>query len=196
MNDTCHDCGAKEGEIHQRGCDMEKCPFCGGQLISCNCRYTKLGMNYDHDLPYSGLPPEVYKKGLPDDLDEKWEEILKEKGRVPYIIYPCICARCGEKWPRGQMYPDWLWHRYIPIAMRNCVLCDKCFGEIKELIDERANLRPIEWVECPFCKENCACNECQGSGKMDRHAIPDHRKRLKEHNEMMAKMRQVMELSK
>lgn len=31
----CHDCGALRGEAHHPGCDMETCPHCGGQLISC-----------------------------------------------------------------------------------------------------------------------------------------------------------------
>jgi TIR domain len=35
----CHDCAAKRGEFHVPGCDMERCPECGGQLISCECTY-------------------------------------------------------------------------------------------------------------------------------------------------------------
>lgn len=36
-NERCHDCGIlnKKGNIHHVFCDMEKCPKCGKQLISC-----------------------------------------------------------------------------------------------------------------------------------------------------------------
>ena len=33
----CHDCNIKEGGYHHPNCDMERCPRCGGQLISCGC---------------------------------------------------------------------------------------------------------------------------------------------------------------
>jgi len=35
--ERCHDCGAVSGNYHHYGCDMEECPSCHGQLISCNC---------------------------------------------------------------------------------------------------------------------------------------------------------------
>ena len=35
--DQCHDCNVFPGQIHHLGCDVERCPKCGGQLISCDC---------------------------------------------------------------------------------------------------------------------------------------------------------------
>lgn len=33
----CHDCSAVEGEYHVPGCDVEECPLCGRQALSCDC---------------------------------------------------------------------------------------------------------------------------------------------------------------
>jgi len=34
----CGDCGARPGELHVPGCDLERCADCGGQVITCACQ--------------------------------------------------------------------------------------------------------------------------------------------------------------
>ena len=33
----CHDCNVRPGGFHHPGCDVESCPRCGGQLLTCDC---------------------------------------------------------------------------------------------------------------------------------------------------------------
>jgi len=37
----CADCGAVKGEYHVPGCDVERCPLCGDQMIGCECSSSK-----------------------------------------------------------------------------------------------------------------------------------------------------------
>ncbi|HEY3144458.1 MAG TPA: hypothetical protein VGJ86_25235 [Acidimicrobiales bacterium] len=52
----CGDCGVAPGQAHHLGCDMAECPCCGGQMLSCGCRF-------DEDPP--------------DEDDEDWDEELE-----------------------------------------------------------------------------------------------------------------------
>lgn len=39
VNETCHDCGIvnRVGNVHHGGCDVEICPKCGEQFLTCKC---------------------------------------------------------------------------------------------------------------------------------------------------------------
>ena len=64
----CPVCAVADGEEHTLGCPVEVCPWCGGQLTSCNCRFEQLDRDHligDHEI-------------------EAFREKLAAKGRIPY----------------------------------------------------------------------------------------------------------------
>lgn len=66
--EICPSCHVATGELHELGCPVELCPWCGGQLVYCSCRYDQAGvdsMDSEADLI-------------------RFEEILNEQGRIPY----------------------------------------------------------------------------------------------------------------
>lgn len=66
--DICPACHAGTGELHELGCPIELCPWCGGQLVHCSCRFDKL---------------EVESLSSEEDII-RFEKILNEQGRIPY----------------------------------------------------------------------------------------------------------------
>ncbi len=66
--EICPSCGVKSGEMHTLGCPVEVCPWCGGQLNHCNCRFEQLDVEEVTD----------------EKMVEKLEKKLLQKGRIPY----------------------------------------------------------------------------------------------------------------
>src|SRR5574342_1015207 len=148
---TCGDCGVHEGQIHQDGCDMERCAFCGHQRISCDCALRHfypnmkgLGELFANGVPdlagprmweQMGIPQHVYEKGFDAAQEAEWSAIEAAKGRVPFILYPNICRRCGELWPDMFKVPDELWERYVQLSERHEMLCAGCYSQVKGYIE-------------------------------------------------------------
>ncbi len=66
--EICPSCGIKAGGLHTLGCPVEVCPWCGGQLNHCNCRFEQLDVE------------ELTDEKKLTELEEK----LEKKGRIPY----------------------------------------------------------------------------------------------------------------
>ncbi|OGR08189.1 MAG: hypothetical protein A2511_09290 [Deltaproteobacteria bacterium RIFOXYD12_FULL_50_9] len=66
--DLCPICSVAEGENHISGCPLELCPWCGGQIITCTCRFTQLGTDRINEE---------------SELDS-FLDLLEKKGRIPY----------------------------------------------------------------------------------------------------------------
>jgi hypothetical protein len=117
----CHDCGIKEGELHKENCDMERCPKCKGQLLSCDCDIQNIS------------------------IDEKFFKISgKPYKREPYFLAPNICCKCGEVNPELFMVSKEEWKEVCGISFElDSILCKSCFDFIKNLREGGQNATKI-----------------------------------------------------
>lgn len=76
-DDTCGDCGCHYGKQHLPNCDIERCPCCGGQMLSCDC-----GVIYSiDDTNKDDIPRLKHEQELQNaELDKMYDE-LPEKHR-------------------------------------------------------------------------------------------------------------------
>jgi hypothetical protein len=60
----CFDCGVSAGGFHHLGCDMQRCPLCRRQMMTCDCRFDEDG---------------------PDELDGGWHELPSRSGSIATV---------------------------------------------------------------------------------------------------------------
>lgn len=130
-------CGAREGDLHIGGCDMERCPFCGYSIYHCFCPYEQLGLydpaRYGADTHH--LPPDVFYSGLSEAQWQQWCALIDQKGAIPFIFYPQMCGLCGELWPDFFRVPDEEWAAYIPPDKHDLIICRLCYDRIRQTVD-------------------------------------------------------------
>lgn len=110
---NCGACRASEGHFHMMECDMEICPFCKGQLASCNCAWKLLHVPESQELT--------------EGQEREWRRLLRKKGRIPFVLFPIICAKCGRNWPT--LFMDASWPKVMG-KYKEVVLCKRCYAEI------------------------------------------------------------------
>ena len=67
-HELCPVCGTGDGELHDFGCPVEICPWCGGQLTNCECRFIKTGRD-------------IFSR---DSHIQEFLDLLEAEGRIPF----------------------------------------------------------------------------------------------------------------
>jgi len=119
VSKACGDCGVAPGELHERGCDLELCRLCGGQLIGCGCEREVAGIDLSDD-----------EREL---TDAEWAafdaEIERLGGRLPWT---------GEYPGKSDCRELGLWCRWVPC--RGWVPC------VRDVSDAREDLNRLPLV--------------------------------------------------
>ncbi len=88
----CGDCDAITGQYHVTGCDVERCPSCGGQMIGCDCTSSKLAKRLAK--PFSKREQQVVEArklfqwhhiGFAENGDSIFEVVNHSSVVLPYL---------------------------------------------------------------------------------------------------------------
>jgi hypothetical protein len=110
------------GGLHHLGCDMQICPCCGGQLLSCGCRFDEDG---------------------PDDDDEPFLDVVWDGPMVPLGVDPN-----GSMLERGSLSGVEVIVRRAEIPESDITTVDgiRCTTPVRTVIDIAASMKADDLV--------------------------------------------------
>src|SRR4051794_7171666 len=96
----CHDCGVEPGGLHHLGCDVQRCPSCGDQLICCDCPWDEFALSRALSKPPERAPDLVplgaaaapFRARYVDDIRSVAAWALKQ-GRTCDLDVCAVCLR-------------------------------------------------------------------------------------------------------
>jgi hypothetical protein len=105
----CHDCNVTNGHFHHVGCDMERCPRCGGQALTCGCTESAEPVE-----PWAPGPWPWFCHDCGADCAELGENYMVRDAVWPIgatagvLCVGCIERRIGRRLVRDDFDPHWL----------------------------------------------------------------------------------------
>ena len=88
----CGDCGVRRGRFHHLGCDIQRCPVCRGQMISCGCRFDEDDAGDELDLFVDGEGNPCERVAVGDDTVVVHYADLPEQDVTSVGGIPCTTA--------------------------------------------------------------------------------------------------------
>lgn len=152
----CHDCAAVKGQFHVVGCDVERCPMCGGQVISCDCPFDSPPEDGEFDpqkhkdkaiADYLMVRPHyeklcvVVKSIIEEAIAGRGTKIHSVQARAKDpISFAEKAAKPSEESPSDPMYPNPLEQITDLAGVRIITFVPKAIGEIDSIISDEFNV--------------------------------------------------------
>jgi hypothetical protein len=94
----CGDCAVERGGVHHHGCDLEQCPACKGQLLSCGCM-TDDDFKFADGIFGDGLSGDGHRSGAETDPDYGY--VGRKRTLCDFIEPPRKCGAHGRDGSEG-----------------------------------------------------------------------------------------------